>query len=117
MRRNLTGPDLTRARGATGEVRGSVGRRVRQGEDVDRPGTLADPAKPVTNRLRGDEFRPSGGLQRREAESQVRGQRGRVRAAGSMSRTVRMALAGEPVQALAVEDDVLGLLAVASGDD
>ena len=52
-----------------------------------------------------------------EAEGQVGGQRGGVRAARAVRRAVRVALAGDPIERLAVEDEVLGLLAVAAGDD
>src|SRR5918995_4672638 len=85
-------------------------------ERVDRAGAGAELAQPVANGLGGDALGLArGGLEvvaPREAGGEGRG----VGAARAVGGAVGMARAGELVGALAIEDDVDGLLAMAAGD-
>src|SRR3954451_25495996 len=80
-----------------------------QVEYVDRTGPAADLAQPVPDRFAGDRACCLGRLERAEAEREMRGQRGRVRAARAVSSAVGVALARDEVELLAVEEDVGGL--------
>src|SRR3954469_10636408 len=102
--------------GAERRVRAPSATRAGQAEDVGRAGAGPDRAEAVADGLRGDAFGlPSRGFEV-VAERQPRGQRRGVRAARSVRRAVGVARPGQLHDALAVEDDVDRLLAVAAGD-
>src|SRR5829696_4220222 len=87
-----------------------------QVEYVDRAGAVADLAQAVPDGLAGDLAGGFGGLERAVAERQVGGERGRVRTPGAVGRAVGVAVTGDQVDLVAVEEDVGGLLAVAARD-
>src|SRR5918998_5697996 len=95
-----------------------AGRPARgEAEDVDGPGTGPEVAQAVAHGCPGDLPRGTGGFQRRVAEREVRGERGGGCAARAVGRAVRVALAGDELDRLAVEEHVGGDVAVAAGDD
>ena len=87
-----------------------------QAQDVDRTRAAPDPAQAVANRAGRDRAGGAGRLERAVAERQVSGQRRGVGAAGAVRGAVGVPLARDQVDAVAVEQHVGGLLAVAAGD-
>ena len=86
--------------------------------DVNRPRAPADVAQALSDRARGDFLRLSCSVERVVPVRQVRGERGRVRAAGAVRGAALVALARDLLEPVAVEEDVGRLLvAVTAGDD
>src|SRR5437588_7517889 len=91
--------------------------RTPEADDVDRPGACAERAQPVANRLAGHPARLPRGVERIVAQGEAGGERRGVRAARAVGGALGMPLPGQALEALAVEEHVVGRVGVTAGQD
>src|SRR5947209_5571643 len=88
-----------------------------EAEDVDRACARADVSKAVPDRFGGDLASPPRRLERGRAKRELRGERRGMGAAGAVACARRVTLAFDSRHALAVEEHVRPVVAVAARDD